>query len=135
MYILLEFELYLRKSKEFNNKQMKVQIKRALKSYFWHQKSNKKGEMLCMKSSSTSHMAHELDPKKMDTLLQQVSKTWYRFLVTSRCLYFLEKFDELSRSVVFGRNWGILQTRMDRRNEFENEFKVLSNSEMNVTTR
>ena len=55
-----------------------------------------------MKSSSTSHMAHELDPKKMDTLLQQVSKTWYRFLVTSRCLYFLEKFDELSRSVVFG---------------------------------
>ena len=55
-----------------------------------------------MKFSSISHIVHELDPKKMDTLLQQVSKTWYRFLVTSGCLYFLEKFDELSRSVVFG---------------------------------
>ena len=34
VYIFLDFELYLCKSKEFNNKQMKVQVKRALKSYF-----------------------------------------------------------------------------------------------------
>ena len=35
MYIFLDFELYLRKSKELNNKQMKVQVKRTLKSYFF----------------------------------------------------------------------------------------------------
>ena len=35
----------------------------------------------------------------------------------------------------FWRKWGILQTRMDRNNEFENEFKVFLNSEMNFTSR
>ena len=35
----------------------------------------------------------------------------------------------------FWRNWGILQTRIDRSNEFENKFKVFSNSEMNLTSR
>ena len=35
----------------------------------------------------------------------------------------------------FWRNWGILQTSIDRSNEFENELKVFSNSELNVTNR
>ena len=44
---------------------MKVQVKRALKSFFFcHQKSNKRADKLCMKFSSTSNIVHELDPKK-----------------------------------------------------------------------
>ena len=34
VYLFLDFELQLRKSKEFNNNQMKVLVKRALKSFF-----------------------------------------------------------------------------------------------------
>ena len=34
VYLFLDFELKLSKSKEFNNKRMKVQVKRAFKSYF-----------------------------------------------------------------------------------------------------
>ena len=45
---------------------MKVQVKRALKSYFFgHQKSNKKANKFDMKFSSTSNIVHELEPKKM----------------------------------------------------------------------
>ena len=45
---------------------MKVQVKRALKSYFFcHQKSNKKANKFGMKFSSTSNIVHELEPKKM----------------------------------------------------------------------
>ena len=36
---------------------------------------------------------------------------------------------------VLAKNWGILQTRMDQSSEFENEFWVFSNSEMNFTNR
>ena len=76
VYIFLEFEPYLRKSKEFNNKQMKVQVKRALKrNFFCLQKINKKGDKLCTKFSSTSNIVYELDPEKMGILLQRVNKT------------------------------------------------------------
>ena len=45
---------------------MKVQVKRALKSYFFcHQKSNKKANKFGMKFSSTFNIVHELEPKKM----------------------------------------------------------------------
>ena len=76
---------------------MKVEVKRALKSYFFcHQKSKKNADKLCMKFSSTSNIVHELDAKKVGILLQRVNKT--RFQV----VYFLEKYDELSKSVAFG---------------------------------
>ena len=49
---------------------MKVQVKRALKSYFFcHQKSNKKANKFGMKFSSTSNIVHELEPKKNGYLL------------------------------------------------------------------
>ena len=44
---------------------MKVQVKGALKSYFFcQQKSNKKADKLCMKFSSTSNIGHDMGPKK-----------------------------------------------------------------------
>ena len=43
---------------------MKVQVKIPFKSYFFHQKSNKKADRLCMKFSLTSNIVHELEPKK-----------------------------------------------------------------------
>ena len=64
----------------------KYKSKGLLKSYFCHQKSNKKADKLCMKFSSTSNIVHELDPKKMGILPQWINKTWHRFLVTSGCL-------------------------------------------------
>ena len=36
-----------------------------------------------MKFSSTSNIAHDLEPKKMGVLLRRVNKTWYRFWLTS----------------------------------------------------
>ena len=62
--LFLDFELQLSKSKEFNNKPMKLQVKRALKGFFCNQKSNKKANKLCMKFSSTSNIVHDLEPKK-----------------------------------------------------------------------
>ena len=41
-YLFLDFELQQRKSKEFNNKRMREQLKRALKSYFFVTKKIKK---------------------------------------------------------------------------------------------
>ena len=32
-------------------------------------------------------------------------------------MYFLEKYDELSKSVAFAQNWDILQTRMDQKGD------------------
>ena len=64
VYLFLNFEPQLRKSKEFNDKRMKVQVREALKNFFCHQKSNKKADKLCMKFSSTSSIVHELEPKK-----------------------------------------------------------------------
>ena len=53
VYLFLVSGLQLGKSKKFNNQEMKVQVKRALKSYFFcHQNSNKKEERLYMKFSS-----------------------------------------------------------------------------------
>ena len=40
----------------------------------------------------------------------------YKFLVTSGCIL-LERYDGLSESVAFVLNWGILQTRMDQRED------------------
>ena len=34
-----------------------------------------------------------------------------------QCIYYLEKYDELSESVAFAQNWSIVQTRMDKRGE------------------
>ena len=56
MHLFLNFELQRSKSKEFDNELMKVQVKRAFKSYFFcHRKSNKKADRLYMKFSSTSN--------------------------------------------------------------------------------
>ena len=42
MYVFLDSELKLGKSKDFNNKAIKVMVKRAFKNYFCHQKNDKK---------------------------------------------------------------------------------------------
>ena len=56
VYLFHDFELQPGKSKEFNNNKMKVQVKRAFRSYFvCNLKSNKKADRLCMKLSSTSN--------------------------------------------------------------------------------
>ena len=46
VYLLLDSELYIDKPKEFNNERMKVQVKRAFKSYFLSPKNNKKADRL-----------------------------------------------------------------------------------------
>ena len=48
-------------------------------------------------------VVHQLEPKKPGIWLGQVDKTLCRLLVTSGCVYFLEKYDELSKLVVFGQ--------------------------------
>ena len=53
---------------------MKFQVKSALKSYFYHQKGNKKAGNLCTKFSSNSNIVHELEPKKVDILLRLVNR-------------------------------------------------------------
>ena len=44
---------------------MKVQVKRALKSYFFLSSKINKANKFGMKFSSTSNIVHELEPKKM----------------------------------------------------------------------
>ena len=46
-------------SQEFNNEGMKVQVKRAFKSYFLPPKNNKKADRLSMKFSSTSNTSEQ----------------------------------------------------------------------------
>ena len=53
---------------------MKVQVKKAFKSYFCHQKSNTKAHRLYMKFPSASNIFHELEPKKMGIWLRRVEK-------------------------------------------------------------
>ena len=53
---------------------IKFQVKRALKSYFYHQKNNKKAGNLCTKLSPNSNMVHELEPKKVGILLRLVNR-------------------------------------------------------------
>ena len=59
VYLFLDSELQLGKSKEFNNECMKVQVKRAFKSYFLSPKSNNKNITKagrpCIKFSLTSN--------------------------------------------------------------------------------
>ena len=59
---------------------MKVQVKRALKGYFFgHQKSNKKANKFGMKFSSTSNIVHELEPKEMGICLAGKQNIIYIF--------------------------------------------------------
>ena len=52
---------------------MKVQVKRAFKSYFFVTK--KADDRLCMKFSSTLNIVHELEPKKVGIWFRQVDNT------------------------------------------------------------
>ena len=52
MYLLLDSQVYLGKSKEFNNEGMKVQVKRAFKFFFLPEK---KADRLRIKFSLTSN--------------------------------------------------------------------------------
>ena len=74
---------------------MKVQVKRAVKSYC-HHKTNKKADRVCMKFSSTSNIVQELEAKKNRYLALTSRQNIIEFLSNLGVSNLLEKHDELS---------------------------------------
>ena len=76
---------------------------------------------------------HDVEPKKIGTLLWQVDETSNRFLITL-VVYFLEEYGELSKSVDFGQKLSYFTDQNGPKGEpHENEFWLFSNTKMNVT--
>ena len=74
---------------------MKVQVKRAVKSYC-HRKTNEKADRVCMKFSSTSNIVQELEAKKNRYLALTSRQNIIEFLSNLGVSNLLEKHDELS---------------------------------------
>ena len=77
-----------------------------------------------MKFSSTSNIVHELDPKKNGYFAPVDKQNIIQIFSNLRVSILWKSMMSYPNQQLLEKNGGILLTRMDQSNEFENEFKV-----------